>query len=171
MATPPKAAPGVSEEQLAKLLGCSDRNIRDLAKRQLVVKVAPGRYDLGRSVQTYVKHLRDQAAGHRSGEDDLVVERARLTRLQAEEIEVRLAVRRGELIAIDEVSPALERIVRAVQLSLLAVATKAAGRLPHLSRHDVGVVDALIRESLADAAVEKLQGAVETARKAAKRKA
>ena len=170
MASAPKPAGGVDELTLAKLFDCSDRNIRDLAKRNLVVKIGPGRYDLGKSVQTYVKHLRGQASGHKSGDDDLDAERARLTRRQAEEIEMRLALTRGEAIEIDQVAPALERIVRSVQLSLLAVSTKAAGRLPHLTRHDIGEIDALIRDALSDAAVEKLAVAVETARKAPKRK-
>lgn len=168
MASAPKPTSGVDELTLAKLLDCSDRNIRDLAKRGLVVKIAPGRYDLGKSVQTYVKHLRGQAAGHRSGEDDLVAERARLTRRQAEEIEMRLALKRGEAIEIDAIAPALERIVRTVQLALLATPAKAATRMPHLTRADIGVIDAIVREALEDAATEKLQEAVDTARKARK---
>ncbi|MEN5084272.1 hypothetical protein ABE438_17465 [Bosea sp. TWI1241] len=168
MAPPAKPASGIDELTLAKLLDCSDRNVRDLAKRGLVVKIAPGRYDLGKSVQTFVRHLRGQAAGHRSGEDDLVAERARLTRAQAERVERDNALARGEAIEVDAIAPALERIVRAAQLSLLSVPVKAAGRLPHLTRADIGVIDALLREALADAATEKLQEAVDTARKARK---
>lgn len=165
MASSPKPTPGVDELTLAKLLDCSDRNVRDLAKRGLVVKIAPGRYDLGRSVQTYVKHLRAHAAGHRSGEDDLVAERARLTRAQAEKVERDNAIARGEAIEVDAIAPALERIVRSVQLSLLAAPAKAASRLPHLTRADIGVIDGIVREALEDAATEKLQEAVDTARK------
>lgn len=170
MASRPKPAGGVDELTLAKLFDCSDRNIRDLAKRNLVVKVGPGRYDLGKSVQSYVKHLRGMAAGHKSGDDDLVAERARLTRRQAEEIEMRLALKRGEAIEIDQVAPALERIVRSVQLSLLAVSAKAAGKMPHLTRQDIAQFDALVRDALAEASAEKLGEAVETARKAPKRR-
>jgi terminase small subunit / prophage DNA-packing protein len=74
-----------STVSLAALFGVTDRTIRDLAKRGIIVR-AEGGFVLAESVRGYCSHLRTLATG-RGGEPALAsatAERARLARMQAD---------------------------------------------------------------------------------------
>ena len=75
----------ISAAALAALVGCSDRNIRDLTKRGILVPVGRNRYDMAQSVPRYCEHLRTLATG-RGGEAAIATgtrARARLAEAQA----------------------------------------------------------------------------------------
>jgi hypothetical protein len=61
----PKA---VTASELARLWGCGDRMVRQLAEKGVVVRAERGRYDLEQSTRNYIDDLRAAAAGRANRE-------------------------------------------------------------------------------------------------------
>ena len=77
-------------------------------------------------------------------------ERARLARLQADAIEIRNAHQRGALLDAEAVEREWSAILASVRAAMLAVPSRCAARLPHLTPHDVAEIDSEIRAVLAE---------------------
>lgn len=105
-------------KEVASHLDVSDRTIRDLQSRGVLPQAARGALDLDACRIAYIQHLRERAAGRQGeaepGNLDLVHERARLAKEQADRIASRNAIDRGELVAISAVTQA---VVSAIELS------------------------------------------------------
>jgi terminase small subunit / prophage DNA-packing protein len=87
----------VSAEVLAKWCGLSSTNVASYARRGVMVRAGRGTFDLEQSIRGYCQHLREQASGRKQG-DTPSVERARLAKAQADNVELRNAIKRGELV-------------------------------------------------------------------------
>jgi phage terminase Nu1 subunit (DNA packaging protein) len=72
-------------------------------------------------------------------------QRARLAAAQADLNELKAARMRGELVEASAVEAEWSVILRRVRAGMLAVPSRVAARLPHLSRHEVAEIDAEIR--------------------------
>lgn len=146
----------VSARDLASWLGVSDRTVRELAERGILVRSAKGKYALKSSVTAYTDHLRSAAAG-RGGEDastDLAAQRARLAREQADGLALKNATARSTLIPAAEVAARWNDVARRVRGRVLAVPGRVRAQLPHLPAADVAAVDREVRlalDELADA--------------------
>ena len=77
-------------------------------------------------------------------------ERARLARAQAELAEQKLARQRGALLDSDAVEREWSDVLRGVRAGMLAVPSRVAQRLPHLTAHDVAEIDSEIRAALGE---------------------
>lgn len=144
----------ISTAALARLLGCTDRTVQQLCARGIIPRAARGQYPLPEAVQRYVEHLRDVAAG-RGGEEgvhDLTQERARLAKEQADGAALKNAALRGELVEAEAVRREWSDILRGVRSAMLAVPSRVRASLPHLTAHDVEVLDAELRRALEGAA-------------------
>jgi phage terminase Nu1 subunit (DNA packaging protein) len=124
----------LSAAALGELLGCSDRNIRDLTKRGILVAVGKNRYDVAASVPRYCEHLRTLATG-RGGEAAIATGTA-------------ARAKRGSMVDCAQVQAEWSSILSDIRARLLAVPSRAAQRLPHLGAHDVGEIDAEVRAAL-----------------------
>jgi phage terminase Nu1 subunit (DNA packaging protein) len=71
-------------------------------------------------------------------------ERGRLAAAQANLAEIRAAKLRGELVEAAEVEAEWSGVLRTIRASLLAVPSRVAARLPHLSNHDVAEIRAAL---------------------------
>ena len=78
-------------------------------------------------------------------------ERARLSAAQADLAEVKLAKQRGMLL--DAVEREWAAVLRTVRAGILAVPSRVAARLPHLTGHDAAEIDAEVRVVLNEIAV------------------
>ena len=139
-------------DELAALLGISDRMVRELAKRGHVVKAKRGRYHLAASVAAYCAHLRGVAAG-RGGDDQvatLTTERARLAREQADAAALKNGALRGSLVPADKVEREWADVFRTVRAAILAIPSRVQQRLPHLGQADVSALDREIRDALTE---------------------
>lgn len=146
----------VPASTLAGLFKVDERTIRKLASDGIVVKGGPrGAYVLGPSIQNYVVHLREQAAG-RLGRDETIdpaKENALFKREQRRNYALKNAILEGSAIPIDKIEPAWAIVARTVLSAMLAVPGKVRMRLPHLTTHDGQVIEVVIREQLTDAAL------------------
>jgi len=82
---------------IAKLLDLTERRVQQLAREGVIPKAESGRYDLVQAVRGYVKYLRDRAVGEVSTAD-VFTEKARLTKLTADKLEIEIAERTGQLV-------------------------------------------------------------------------
>jgi terminase small subunit / prophage DNA-packing protein len=141
---------GATAAVLADLLGVSPRSITDLAKRGIVVRADGGGFDQRKSVRGYCDHLRKLATG-RGGDAAIAtatVERARLAKAQADAVELKNAAVRATMLDAGEVEATWSGILRQVRAGMLAVPSRAAQRLPHLTPHDVAEIDHEVRAVL-----------------------
>jgi phage terminase Nu1 subunit (DNA packaging protein) len=134
---------------LADLLAVSERTVRDLAGRGLVIRTGTGHYAVRASVRAYVTHLRAEAAAR--GSDALAAERAREARERADGLALRNAAARGELVPVAEVERTWTGILRDVRARMLAVPGRVATQVAGLTAADVAVLELEVREALAEA--------------------
>jgi terminase small subunit / prophage DNA-packing protein len=146
----PDLPKSVSTERLAKLLGISDRQVRELAKDGTLIRVSRGNYALESSIAAYCRRLRDAAAG-RGGESvqtSLATERARLAREKADAEGMKNARSRGELVEAAQVEREWSDILRGVKAKLLSLPGRVQQRLPHIGRIEISEIDAEVRQTL-----------------------
>jgi phage terminase Nu1 subunit (DNA packaging protein) len=77
-------------------------------------------------------------------------ERARLAAAQADLAELKAAKQRGTLLDAAEVESEWSGVLRTVRAGMLAVPSRVAQRLPHLTAHDVSEIDAEVRAALSE---------------------
>jgi phage terminase Nu1 subunit (DNA packaging protein) len=143
----------VTASVLARFLGVSTRRVRELADSGLVVRASQtGRYRLEESVRRVVEDMRRSIAGHGGAAvaASAARERGRLAAAKAEAEELKIARLRGSLLDAVAVEREWTAILTGVRARMLAVPSRAAQRLPHLSAHDVGEIDREIRDGLAE---------------------
>jgi phage terminase Nu1 subunit (DNA packaging protein) len=136
----------MSASELAGLLNVSDRTVRDLAAKAVLVRTATGRYALHASVQGYIGHVRAEAAAS-TGTATLAAQRAREAKERADRLALQNATARRELIPAAEVEAAWTTILRDVRARMLAVPS----RLTQLAGITADDVEREIRAALAEA--------------------
>jgi phage terminase Nu1 subunit (DNA packaging protein) len=141
----------VSADALGDMIGISGRQIRELARRNIVVKAGTGTYEVRASVRAYCTHLREQAAG-RTGSKTLTEERIRVAKEQGDALAMKNAIARGEMIPARAIETAWAAVLRDVRAALLAIPSRIQQRLGHLTAHDVSEIDLEIRNALKEAA-------------------
>jgi phage terminase Nu1 subunit (DNA packaging protein) len=145
-----------SARELGWLLGCTDRAVRMLVDKGIVVRSSRGRYTLG-SVRRVVEHYREVAAG-RGGEGamlDLATERAKLAAVQREQIELKNAASRGELAPIADYREAWTGILRGVRQFVLSLPGRIAFEVPVLTAADRAVIERICSDGLTDASIDR----------------
>jgi terminase small subunit / prophage DNA-packing protein len=142
----------VTASALADHWGVTNQTVTKLKNSGIIKKSGRG-YDCDDSTRRYCAHLRDLATG-RGGEAGIIsatAERARLLREQADQVAMKNAMQRGELLDATETERTWADGFRTVRSAMLAIPSRCAGRLPYLSRADVNEIDRLVREALQDA--------------------
>jgi phage terminase Nu1 subunit (DNA packaging protein) len=146
----------LTQAQFARLCNLSTRVVQDLAGRGILV-YSGRNLRMPDSLHRYLDNLRKSAQG-RQGTDgsDLISEKAKLTRMQAETAEITLKKARGELLDMHEVAEGWSRITSVVKSSVLGIPSRARAELPHLNAHDGQILDRVCRDTLEMAADELL---------------
>ena len=116
---------------VAKFLNITARRVQQLASEGVIPKGERGKYHLVGSIRGYIKYLQDRAEGRSAEGSQLQDERTRLARLQSEEIELRLAEKRGLLVPADQVEPLWSGMVTAAKSFLRAEVNRLAQLLQH----------------------------------------
>ncbi|MGB0734222.1 MAG: hypothetical protein ACPGPF_10665 [Pontibacterium sp.] len=89
----------VNQAAVCAALGLSHVQVQRLAQDGVIVKDSRNNYDLIASTKRYIKRLKGQEGSAEGA--DYYAERARLTKAQADEREIKNAKARGDLIPIE----------------------------------------------------------------------
>jgi phage terminase Nu1 subunit (DNA packaging protein) len=122
----PKTYPGGT---IAKLLNISQRRVQQLAAEGVIPRAERGKFPLVESIRGYIKYLQDRAVGNDSAPLDIHADRARLTRAQADKIELELDELRGSLIRVPIVENHWQGMVASMRARLLSIPSKCAGQI------------------------------------------
>lgn len=143
----------VNSATLEKIIGVSDRRIRQLAEEGIVIRAAKGRYKLKDSIMNYILTLKVamEAAGTDSpdGELDLEEEKAIHERVKRHISELKLQVMKGELHRSGDVERVMTDMLVSIRARLLAMPTKLAPLL--VARNDVGYIRTALNREVLDA--------------------
>lgn len=138
----------LKQAAIAALLGLSSRRISQLAEEGIAVRTGPGTFDAAVTIQNYVRHQAGKA-GNQAATLDLNAERARLAREQADQIALKNAVTRGEVLEAEAVAQQWEGIVAEVRSAMLAVPGRLRRRAgAALDAAAITLIDHEIREAL-----------------------
>ncbi len=142
----------VSLDELASVLGVHKRSLQTAIDRGVLLRVTRGKYPLGKSIRAYCEHLREVAGNrdHFRVGTGLAAERERIARHQADNLEMKNAAMRGELIPAKDVEAQWSDILRMLRSGMLALPSRVQQRLGHLSAHDLSILDREIRDTLED---------------------
>lgn len=118
--------------QLGRILGISERRVRELRDQGTISDLSTGGYSL-EAVTEYCAHMRPAsgraAAGGSEGAGDLDAARIRLLTAQADAREMLNEQMRGEAVLAEDMESVVGSVLDGVRSKVLAVPTKAA---PHL---------------------------------------
>jgi phage terminase Nu1 subunit (DNA packaging protein) len=143
-----------SAAELSWLLGVTERAVRGYASKGLAVRAKRGRYLLGQSVRRIHHHVAEEAAG-RSG-SELASARSKLADVQREQVELKNAALRGEMVSKADMVDTGKAVLRGVRGMMLAWPSKAAFELAVLGPAERAVLERLVRDDLEDAALGRL---------------
>lgn len=142
----------VNSATLEKIIGVSDRRIRQLAEENTIVRAAKGRYKLMDSIINYILTLKVQMeAGNvdLDGEIDLEEEKAIHERVKRHISELKLQVMKGDLHKSKDVERVMTDMLISVKTKLLSMPTKLAPLL--VARNDVDYIRAAINKEVFEA--------------------
>jgi len=116
----PEPAGLITLEQAGRLLdGITAERVRQLMKEGWIPKERPGRVLMVAAVQGYIRYLKDVAK-----RTTKTAAESRVRDARAEEIEMRVAERRRELIPIDDATLALDLLVGRVKEEMGGIAAR-----------------------------------------------
>ncbi len=111
---------------IAKLLDLSPRRIRQLVDEGVIPRHERGRYELVPAVRGYINFLRERAVNADVGSDELGRHRARKTKEEADQLEMKSGEMRRELIRSDEFHTMMISAFARVRAKILALPSKMA---------------------------------------------
>ena len=91
----------VNQAAICAALNLSSSQVNKLESDGVISKTGRNRYDLVRSVSAYIARLKGQESDEVSGGGDYYAERARLTKAQADERELKVKISEASLIPIE----------------------------------------------------------------------
>jgi phage terminase Nu1 subunit (DNA packaging protein) len=136
---------------IAAHLDITDRTVRELRAKGVLPVSTRGKADLDACRLAYIRHLREQAAGRRSdaadAEDlDLVQQRARLAKEQADRIAAKNAQDRGELVPVGAVTLAVVGLIELSKSRLARVPAVVAKSDPALRDRVAAAIEDAMEE-------------------------
>lgn len=143
----------VNSAALEKIIGVSDRRIRQLAEENIIIRAAKGRYRLMDSITNYILTLKVAMEANDTkspdGEIDLEEEKAIHERVKRHISELKLQTMKGELHKSGDVERVMTDMLVSVKARLLSMPTKLAPIL--VSRNDIDFIRKTINREVLDA--------------------
>jgi phage terminase Nu1 subunit (DNA packaging protein) len=143
----------VNSSTLEKIIGVSDRRIRQLAEENIIIRAAKGRYKLMDSITNYILTLKltleSSGLGSPDGEIDLEEERAIHERIKRYISELKLQIMKGDLHKSADVERVMSDMLVSVKTRLLAMPVKLAPLL--VARNDIDYIRNTINQDVLDA--------------------
>lgn len=153
-----------TQKELGAHLDLSDRSIRELLDKGVLPNARRGAFNVDQCRVAYIRHLREMAAGRAAGPsaDDLTLERARLASEQANNVAMKNAAMRRDLLPRVEITLAVTGAFKLVRDRLIALPGRLAGTLALLS--EPGEVRARLAEAVNDVLMELAEETIIPAR-------
>lgn len=148
----PQESP-VTAATLAGWLGTTAARINTLAREGRIPRRTDRLFDLRPAIRAYVADPKATKGNSAlANNPELNAEKIRLARASAEKLETANLKAKGGLASLAEVERAWAGILRDVRAALLALPSRAASRLGHLTPHDVATLDREVRAVLEELA-------------------
>lgn len=123
MARKPASAPTGNGAELAKLLNLNIQQCYNLANSGMIPGSDNGVWNLAQCAHAYIKYLQGRAGEEKR---DYAVERTRLTKAQADKVEMEINVLSGQLIPADTVEKIWSGMTSSARQRLLALPYRLA---------------------------------------------
>lgn len=121
----PQQAGTITIGQVARLCMISEERVRQLVKAGYIPKAARGVYPLVGAVQGYIRSLKDDQKSTTKTAGDSRVRDAR-----AQEIEIRIAEKRRELVPLEDATAAQDKIIATVVAELTGLPARVTRDVP-----------------------------------------
>lgn len=117
---PKKSEDGTTAVELGEIFGLSERSIRELANKKVVIKIGVGNYDLKESTKNYIEHIKQDKLGEVGQEQFL--------KRQAERrvAELKLMEAEGKLHRADDIRDFIEDMIIAFSNSARSIPVNIA---------------------------------------------
>jgi|GEM_PF-3240517 len=112
--------------KLAEVLGISERTVRDMASRNILVRLETGYYDFGESVKKYIKYLEQK-----NSKDD-----KELKDLQKRKLQIQIDEMENRVISVAEVEDFYQKMITVTRSRLLTIPKKVSPQLKHMDNED-----------------------------------
>lgn len=123
------AAPTYPVAIIAKLLLLSDRRVQQLTKEGVIPKAERGRYELAPAVQGYVRFLQERSLRSDSSPIDYHMEKARLTKAQADSAEIEAAKARQDVASVKQIEKNLAGLFAEVRTNIRNIPDRVVSSL------------------------------------------
>jgi phage terminase Nu1 subunit (DNA packaging protein) len=122
-------APTYPVATIAKLLLLSDRRVQQLTKEGVIPKAERGRYELAPAVQGYVRFLQERSLRSDSSPIDYHMEKARLTKAQADSAEIEAAKARQDMASVKQIEKNLAGLFAEVSTNIRNIPDRVVSSL------------------------------------------
>jgi phage terminase Nu1 subunit (DNA packaging protein) len=131
----------VTVEKLAQAMNITPRRVQQLVEEGMP-REAHGAYDLGQCMAFYIRYLQNALERRDPQQLDSInaalrTERQRLTRMQADQLELELEETRGRLIPAELFEQRLALMVTSARTRILLLPARIAPELEGLSRDEI----------------------------------
>lgn len=137
-----------SAQELANIIGISERRVYDLLKEEIFKQCEKGKYDLAVNVQAYIKY---KESGTNNDKEKFKEEQLKLLIANREKAELEVAIKKGEVHKSEDVEAVMNDIVIYFRSKMLSIPSKLPLRLAGESK------PAKIKEILDEAVNEALE--------------
>ena len=137
---------------LAKMLGVSDRHIRDLANENVVKKTAQGKYLLLESVRGYIEYLKSRNDADISLKDEKIKEETKRIIKDTEIKELKIKELKNQLHSVDVIEKVMTDSLINMKGKLLSLSNKLAPQI--IALDNLGEIQDVIQDGIFEALEE-----------------
>lgn len=145
----------VSGKVIGKILGVTDRQVRNLAAEGVIPKLPNGSYEIIPALRTYITNIKSAAAKEKTELTDASAynnEKTMHERAKRIKAELLVGQMKGELHHANDVEKVMGDMLSNLRAKLLAIPTKAAPIL--IARNDIAIIEDLLKEEIFEALEE-----------------
>ena len=127
---PKNSDDGVTAVEIGDIFGLSERSIRELASKRIVIKIGTGSYDLKESAKNYIEYIKQDKLGE-AGQEQLLKKQA-----ERRVAELKLMEAEGKLHRADDIRDFIEDSLIAFRNATRNIPVKVAQALALESNED-----------------------------------
>lgn len=127
---PKNSDDGITAVELGDIFGLSERSIRELASKRIVIKIGTGSYDLKESAKNYIEYIKQDKLGE-AGQEQLLKKQA-----ERRVAELKLMEAEGKLHRADDIRDFIEDSLIAFRNATRNIPVKVAQTLAMENNED-----------------------------------